>query len=85
MDNFNLYPQKWPSFRGKITPIVLCRSNVYPVYEEHQNCHLKKKHCISVQRLVYNFPCTEVQLSQAKHVQKKDLQFKCTETGLKFI
>ena len=42
MDNFNLHSLKWPSFRGKMTPIVLSKSNVYPVYEQHQNFHLKK-------------------------------------------
>jgi hypothetical protein len=40
---FNQYSQKRPSLRGKITQIVLLRSNVYPVYEELQNFHLKKK------------------------------------------
>ena len=42
MDNFNLCSLKWPSFREKITPIVLFRTNFYPIYDEHYNYHLQK-------------------------------------------
>ena len=41
MDNFNLYALKKPSFREIMVPIVLSRSNVLHVYEEHYKFHLQ--------------------------------------------